>query len=555
MLRLFALLFALVAGSAQAQVTPGTSPLSGPKGGTNNAFMQFSGPASSLKTYTMPNASGTIALLNQIQTWTAAQTFAAITATTYNGGALSGTFSGTPSFSGANFITLGNLVQSPAGAQFLGVAGASATNYAPFTLASLPALTSPSATLDFLPCVDHTSGTIKSCTPSALTSAVGSGVTSLNGGTGAIVGVDTSTINAQTGNYTVATTDAGKVILASGGMNTITCPSTSGFPSSFTFTIKNNEIYSGIGTANAKILSGCPADMPTRLWPQQSVTFKLNSVGSAWITTYNPGRWILPTGAEICVAQNGNDANDGLGSGTGCMATPQAAVDLEGATWDGGGYNSCSLGFYAGGTSILPGANQTGQSVGCYITINIRGAITWASTGACWTGGDNSITIINWNLGFTPTFKCNSANNPSTGQLKCHQYCVYDLNGGTAIWIPGGNGDVFFDLDLQGSATFNATVDVGDGVNTYAPAAFIQCEAHCSKVTASGSVAFSALVTMGVAFNLHAGSVITTNLTWPGASITNPSTPTGNSVLITNGTTIPGGTSSATGGQVCTTLC
>lgn len=71
----FAFLLSLLAGVAHAQVTPGTSPLSGAKGGTNNAFMQFSGPASSLKTYTLPNASDTLAALGQIQTWTGAQSF------------------------------------------------------------------------------------------------------------------------------------------------------------------------------------------------------------------------------------------------------------------------------------------------------------------------------------------------------------------------------------------------------------------------------------------------------------------------------------------------
>src|SRR6185312_5777439 len=75
-LRLLALaasvLFAL---PALAQVNPGTSPLSGKKGGTNNSFMQFSGPATSLKTYTLANASDSIALLGQIQTWTGAQSY------------------------------------------------------------------------------------------------------------------------------------------------------------------------------------------------------------------------------------------------------------------------------------------------------------------------------------------------------------------------------------------------------------------------------------------------------------------------------------------------
>src|SRR5882757_526109 len=67
--------------SAFAQTNQGTSPLTGPKGGTNNAFMQFAGPATSLKTYTLPNTTGTIALLGQIQTWSAAQAFTTLTAT------------------------------------------------------------------------------------------------------------------------------------------------------------------------------------------------------------------------------------------------------------------------------------------------------------------------------------------------------------------------------------------------------------------------------------------------------------------------------------------
>lgn len=66
---------ALSAPAIMAQVNPGTTPLTGQKGGTGNAFMQFSGPASSLKTFTLPNASGTIAVLNAIETWTGAQSF------------------------------------------------------------------------------------------------------------------------------------------------------------------------------------------------------------------------------------------------------------------------------------------------------------------------------------------------------------------------------------------------------------------------------------------------------------------------------------------------
>lgn len=68
-LRILAVALCL-SSSAQAQVNPGTSPLSGAKGGTNNAFMQFTGPATSIKTYGLPNASDTITTIAASQTLT-----------------------------------------------------------------------------------------------------------------------------------------------------------------------------------------------------------------------------------------------------------------------------------------------------------------------------------------------------------------------------------------------------------------------------------------------------------------------------------------------------
>lgn len=70
-----ALALALISAPVHAQETRGTTPLSGAKGGTNNAFMQFTGPAGSLKSFAVPNVSGTLAMLSQIQTWTGAQSF------------------------------------------------------------------------------------------------------------------------------------------------------------------------------------------------------------------------------------------------------------------------------------------------------------------------------------------------------------------------------------------------------------------------------------------------------------------------------------------------
>ena len=52
-----------------------SSPLTPRKGGTNSHFVGFTGPATSVKTFTLPNASETLAALGQIQTWTGAQSY------------------------------------------------------------------------------------------------------------------------------------------------------------------------------------------------------------------------------------------------------------------------------------------------------------------------------------------------------------------------------------------------------------------------------------------------------------------------------------------------
>lgn len=79
-------------------------------------------------------------------------------------------------------------------------------------------------------------------------------------------GVDISAINAQSSNYAIASTDCGSIIYATGGLIKITLPSTSGFPSTCTVTVKNGEIYNG-SFGHAKKLSGFPSDVAGLLWP------------------------------------------------------------------------------------------------------------------------------------------------------------------------------------------------------------------------------------------------------------------------------------------------
>jgi hypothetical protein len=358
-------------------------------------------------------------------------------------------------------------------------------------------------------------------------------------------------------------------LVSSGGHINITLPSTSGFPIQCLITVKNNQTTRGLSLLGfpSDLLTGCGGSC---LWPGQSVQVAVNNAGSAWFAKTKPNRWLIPSSKELCVRQDGSANSDGLGDGTvaaDCLNSIQTAVVLIGEDWDGGGYNACSVGLFAGGTSIFnESVSQTGQSIGCYLTFNMKGTVTWTGTGPCLNAGDNSVTIVNWTFGFIPTFKCNTSNSAGSGQFYCHQTCIFDFNGGptAAIWIPGGvegmgtggtkgTNDVFFYVDLQGSASYNAQVNVGNGVDTFNPLAFVFCETHCSQVTLSGSVPSSALVTFQQALVMQIGSVITHNLTWPGSNVTNATKVRGNSILI-QGATVPGGAAVAgNGGVICTT--
>lgn len=280
-------------------------------------------------------------------------------------------------------------------------------------------------------------------------------------------------------------------------------------------------------------------------------------------------RWLVPgrgNSPELCVRQDGSDSNGGFGSAAAdCLKNVQTAVNLIGTQWDGGGYNACSIGIYAGGTNtISESIAQTGASVGCYITVNYRGSITWSNAGTCWNAGDGSIVIHNWNLGFAPILACNSANTASTCQFYGHQAVIYDFFG-SGQWNPQGTNDCLFFADAYGRATFGlTTLVVGTGAAMTANT-ILNCSSMCTGIQISGTIAFSANVTLGVAYVIRNGGYVLTTASYSGAPANTPAvtTPTGGARLLTSGTTIPGGTSPAGPGVVqngnfgivCTSVC
>jgi hypothetical protein len=368
-----------------------------------------------------------------------------------------------------------------------------------------------------------------------------------------------STVSSPTGSTNPTSGNCGQMIVMTGGFNTITLPAANSVPSGCRMGVKNDEAYTGIGTGRGKKLANFPTDfMPsggTILWPKQAG--EVVSDGTNWKTSVSPGRWLIPQDAELCYRKDGSATSDGLGDGSvasGCLSTIQAAVTTIGEQWDGGGYHACNIGAYAGGANtITESVSQTGQSVGCYLTLNMRAGLVWTTAGSCWTNGDNGITIFNFNLGFTPTLKCNSGNAASTGQFYGHQSVIYDING-SFEWDPQGTNDDLLVLDAQGRATLALnTMVVGPGT-AVSGHSILNCMSHCSGAQISGLVAFSPSVTLGQAYIAHTQSYILTTATYSGSpTVTNATSPTGLSILITNGTSIPGGSSAGSnGGVVCT---
>lgn len=137
-----------------------------------------------------------------------------------------------------------------------------------------------------------------------------------------------TTVATQSGDYTILTSDCGKIIGLTGTFKTITLPSAAGFSEGCAVYLANTS------TTRAQVMSGFPASLRPIdscgtnnfcLWPSQIVG--VQRVNSAWVAIYSPGKFYNSIGLYADSA-SGSDNNDCLSSGAGACATMSKLVAI-----------------------------------------------------------------------------------------------------------------------------------------------------------------------------------------------------------------------------------
>lgn len=345
-------------------------------------------------------------------------------------------------------------------------------------------------------------------------------------------------------NTTITAEHSGCDLLVSGGQLTISLPSPI---ADCDVRIINGDV------GNGKILSGFPADLNPKLYPQQVVA--VNSDGSIWFTEQNPGRWKLPGNTVLYVNNGpqypiGNDSNDGL--------TPQTAI-LHMATVgqiiqrDFDINQMTPIIAAMAGSAFADELAITGQPEGgnlVQLSLYGSGHVSWVCPGPCISIGDNGELNMAWGAltgACTITLSGNTSNQPQNGTIYQHNNGLFDWSGGPLVTIVGCGTNCsafFFDGPCPGAAIadgFNIQNTFGD---------VFRMDEGGGRFTLSG-----AIVTNGPTIAARLFSILARNeliLGGPpsngdflsiGASIVE-------GVLVTNGVSIPGGVTPVNGGVI-----
>lgn len=341
-------------------------------------------------------------------------------------------------------------------------------------------------------------------------------------------------------------------IIASGGQLSITLSAASSATSGADIRIINGD------SSNGKILSGFPSDINPKLYPKQSVA--VNSDGTIWFTTENPGRWKIPSGTVLYVhsaSSLGNDANDGL-----TPQTPLQHMNIAGPTINKDfdtNYTAPIVAPMAGSNFVNDLFFASAQPCGGNL-IQLSpygvGTITWTCQGPCISIGDNGELDLRWNglsTAVSVRLQGNTLNNPDNGTIYQHNNGLFDMEGTCTIIGSGSNTSAFFfDGPCPGAAiqdgfnienTFGDVFRMDEGGGRFTLSGPIQHTAPTIAARLLSVLGTNELIIGGPGF-ISSGSSIYLSI--------GPSVVGGNAVVVTNGVPITGGIIQTQGGLVTT---
>lgn len=473
---------------AQIDLTNGvTGILPGANGGTSNGFFAVTGPTTSLKTFTFPNASATVLTDNALVTLAQGGTSANLTAsnggifysTASAGAILSGTATArqmlqsgataAPAWSTATWpatTTINQLLYSSSANTVAGLAtvnggilNASATGVPSLTVT--PVLGLAGTSTGTLGLSGVTSGVV------TLQPASAAGTWSLTlpitGGTSGFFlqtngsGVSTwaaptwsNTRLAKTANYTVANADKGDTLALGGSAYfTLTFSAASGYDANFSVLVTNED------TARAKLLA-INGLTSFYLYPGQSVW--VYNDNNTWVST-GPYRWKL-SGAVNCYVDGalGSDSTsvDGLAAGASAFATAAYAYSIFQKNVDlSGQVVTCNI--VTGTTTI-----SATQSIGGGPLVGATGPDSFVFLGAGRTS-----TII---TSSTNGVQCFAGANFSQFSVRS---MTLTSSGTAGIGINGQQGSAISWGDIKFNNCTGSGIDIaGGGTTAYAVSAY-----------------------------------------------------------------------------------
>lgn len=263
---------------------------------------------------------------------------------------------------------------------------------------------------------------------------------------------------AKTSGYTVANGDKGATIaLAGGAFYTLSFGATSGYDNGFICLIVNEDTYSsqGSGTQGRAKLISAAGGITFLLWPGQTVM--AFSTGGNWKFLPAPNgtggagyRWKVPGAITLFVDPGlGSDANDGMTTGSGALATIAGAIIVLYQQIDCNNIQ-CTIQLADGTyTEAVRVDNPPVGSNVFFVTGNVAtpANVVWAAPAigdACLLvsdGAEMEISGITFSTAFTGCFA-----------IFLHQTAIIDINAG--IVFRAFNGGTHIGCD-HGGASIN----------------------------------------------------------------------------------------------------